>query len=116
MPFTKDGTCVFDGRHFLRLLTSTRPFMGHSYEDILLKVVTMDPIAAAAIRPDIPPELNSVVMKAMAKNPEYRFQSMDELAYALAPFKAGSGPGRHRQVASDCSSDWQELVCWPWCS
>jgi serine/threonine-protein kinase len=44
-----------------------------------------------SLRSDIPPALEQVVQKAMAKEPEDRFASMEELADALSSFSTLSG-------------------------
>ena len=41
-------------------------------------------IAPRELRPDLPPDLQEVVMKCLEKNPLRRFQNVDELGTALA--------------------------------
>jgi CheY-like chemotaxis protein len=74
------------------LLTGEPPYNGKSSMAILLKHRD-DPIPALRVkRPDVPPELEAVFRKMMAKEPEDRYQSMDEVIAALEPLAARLGP------------------------
>jgi len=68
------------------LLTGRRPFDGEGLGEILGKHQFVAPAPPRAIVPSLPPELEAVTLRALAKNPSDRQQSMDELAEALAPF------------------------------
>lgn len=71
------------------LLTGRTPFEG-TVASVIAKVMT-DPIPSPmAQRPDMPPDLSRVVLRALQRDPRDRFQSMAEMAEALAPF----GPAR----------------------
>jgi len=71
------------------LLTGRTPFVGNAAA-VIAKVMT-DPIPwPVDVRPDIPRDLARVVMHALRRDPYERFQTMRELAEALAPF----GPAR----------------------
>jgi eukaryotic-like serine/threonine-protein kinase len=67
------------------LLTGRTPFDGAPIE-VVAKVLT-DPIPwPLDARPDMPRELARVVMRALQRDPAQRFQTMRDLAAALAPF------------------------------
>ena len=71
------------------LLTGRTPFVGNSVQ-VIAKVLT-DPIPwPVDFRADLPKELARVVVQALQRVPEQRFQTMREMAEALAPF----GPAR----------------------
>lgn len=70
------------------MLTDRTPFDAPTYAKLVMKLVTDPPPSLVDIRADIPPELEHVVHRALAKNREERFQSMTALAEALAPFAA----------------------------
>ncbi len=71
------------------LLTGRTPFVGNSVQ-VIAKVLT-DPVPwPLDLRPEIPRELARVVIQALQRVPDQRFQSMREMADALAPF----GPER----------------------
>ncbi len=67
------------------LLTGRTPFDGAMME-VVAKVLA-DPIPwPLDVRPDLPRELARVVMRALQRDPNQRFQTMREVAAALAPF------------------------------
>ncbi len=61
------------------MLTGKPPFDGDNPVSIAYKHVREDPLPPSMINPDISPELEAVVMKALAKNPENRYQSATEM-------------------------------------
>lgn len=61
------------------MLTGKVPFDGDNPVAIAYKHVREDPLAPSLMNPDISPELEAVVMKALAKNPENRYQSAVEM-------------------------------------
>lgn len=61
------------------LLTGRPPFSGDSPVSVAYQHVREDPVPPSRLNPDIPPEVNAIVLKTMAKNPENRYQSADEM-------------------------------------
>jgi serine/threonine protein kinase len=61
------------------MLTRQVPFTGSSPVAIAYKHVKEAPILPSRLNPDVPPALESIVMKAMAKNPDNRYQSAQEM-------------------------------------
>lgn len=85
------GDSELDGRSdiyalgilFFQMLTGSVPYIGETATKILMKHI-MDPIPdLRRIRPDLPVECQDVISKAMAKKPEQRFASADEMASAI---------------------------------
>ena len=68
------------------MLTATVPFDGKSMPELVAAILTGVPRPLQAIRPDVPPGLDAVVARCVAKNPNDRFASVAELARALLPF------------------------------
>jgi serine/threonine-protein kinase len=67
------------------LLTGRPPFEGTSTA-VIAKVMT-DPVPwPIDLRPEVPRDLARIVMRALDRDPARRFQSMRELADAVAPF------------------------------
>lgn len=64
-------------------LTNTRPFARDVDLAILNAVLTGDFKPPRQLRPEIPPELEAVVLKAMASDPEVRYASAAEMAADL---------------------------------
>lgn len=80
------------GCTFYFLLTGKPPFQGGSGYEILQHHVMTEAPRLDLIRTDVPRELASLIAKMMAKNRNARFQSPDEVAFALAPFVTRSAP------------------------
>ncbi|MCP5134426.1 MAG: serine/threonine protein kinase, partial [Gammaproteobacteria bacterium] len=65
------------------LLTGIRPFPGRGAGEIMYQVLNELPLQATKLNPRLPPELDAVFAKALAKSPEQRFQNTDEFIIAL---------------------------------
>lgn len=61
------------------MLTGRQPFAADSAVALAYKHVSEDPVRPTAINPEISPALEAVVLKAMAKNPDNRYQSARDL-------------------------------------
>ncbi len=66
-----------------QFLTGEKPFTGNS-TTIMFKVLHEEPLAPSMLNVALPPALDAVVKKAMAKNPQERYQSAREFSEALA--------------------------------
>jgi eukaryotic-like serine/threonine-protein kinase len=73
------------------MLTGRPPFDGEGLGEILGKHQFVEPTPPDALVAGLPVGLGAVVMRALAKNPAARQQSMEELADAVAPFAISSG-------------------------
>lgn len=71
------------------MLTGRAPFVGDTPVSVAYKHVNEPPIPPRTLNADVPPGLEQVVMKALAKNPANRFQSAEELVDDLARAAAG---------------------------
>ncbi len=83
-----------------QMLTGRLPFEGSTPRAILLKVLADAPPPLGSVRPDLPPGLEGVVNKALAKQIAGRYQTAGEL---LADFKAAMA-GRQTQALSSGAS------------
>jgi serine/threonine-protein kinase len=68
------------------MLTGRRPFDKNEPTATLLAVLVEEAPRPRSLDPSIPEALESVIQKAMAKAPEDRYQSIDELTRDLTPF------------------------------
>jgi eukaryotic-like serine/threonine-protein kinase len=66
-----------------QLLTGVRPFDGEGYLDIVSKIVKEDPVPPSRIVGALPPALDAVVAKALAKSKLDRFPDAASFAAAL---------------------------------
>jgi serine/threonine-protein kinase len=64
-------------------LTGRVPFEGESAVAVALKQVSEAPRRPSAINPNVPPALDAVVMRALAKDPDARFKDADAFLKAL---------------------------------
>ena len=64
-------------------LTGRVPFEGESAVAVALKQVSEQPRRPSAVNPKVPPALDAVVMRALAKDPEARFINADAFLKAL---------------------------------
>jgi serine/threonine protein kinase len=70
------------------MLTGKVPFGGKGCGEVMLKHMTVPAPHARTIVPTLAPAVDAVLSRALAKDPAQRFQSMDELAEALADSEA----------------------------
>jgi serine/threonine-protein kinase len=74
------------------LLTGEPPFTGDSPVAVAYQHVREDPRRPSEVNPSIPAELDSVVLKAMSKNPANRYQSAAEMRTDLVRVRSGQPP------------------------
>jgi tRNA A-37 threonylcarbamoyl transferase component Bud32 len=80
------------GAILYRALTGHRPFEKQDVTATLAAVLTEEPRRPRAHEPSIPAGLEAVIQRAMAKSPEDRFASAEDLRIALEPYRAIAGP------------------------
>jgi len=73
-----------------RALTGQHPFDHDSYPMLVLKICTEPPPPLRRYRPDLPPELEQVAAKMLAKTPDERFPNCAAVKVALRPFASFS--------------------------
>lgn len=97
------------------LLTLHQPFAGKNVAVILRNIITKDPPHPTKLNPRIPRDLETIVLKAMEKDPDRRYQSAEEFGEDLRRFlnyepimarplgllaRAWRGMRRHRVVVA----------------
>lgn len=65
------------------LVTGVKPFSGDTKSDVLAAVLMADAVPLSQRRPDIPKELDRIVIKCLRKDREERYQSAKELLVDL---------------------------------
>jgi serine/threonine-protein kinase len=65
------------------LLTGRRPFAGDTFPSLMFAIIKEDPAPPSLVDPNISHAWDAVVMKALAKNRDERFQSAKEFAQAV---------------------------------
>src|SRR3954463_11896915 len=71
------------------LVTGPPPFTGDSPVAVAYQHVREDPRTPSSINPEIPPELDAILLKAMSKNPANRYQSAADMRADLLRAVAG---------------------------
>jgi eukaryotic-like serine/threonine-protein kinase len=70
------------------ILTGEKPFPGQSITTVIYKIVNEEPIPPRTLNPSIHQGLSDIVMRALAKEPEVRYQSCRELLEDLRNYRA----------------------------
>jgi serine/threonine-protein kinase len=89
------GTVMYE------LLTGRKAFGGESLEQILTAVSESEPPPPHELRPEVPVELSAIAMRAMARDPQARYGSAQDMAHALRQWLAGQALPVSDAVASE---------------
>src|SRR4051812_38505534 len=73
---------------FYEMLVGQPPFVSEGFGDLVNMHLNVAPAPARSKRPEIPPAVDALVLKMLAKNPEERYPAMTEVQAAL---KASGG-------------------------
>ena len=71
------------GAVLYEMLAGRRPFTATSDVGLITSILRDEPPALRAARPDVPPELDPIVTRALAKDPAGRYQTAEALRAAL---------------------------------
>jgi hypothetical protein len=66
-----------------QMLTARVPFTGEGFGEVMAQHLARTAPAVRSLAPDVPPALEAIVSRALAKEPDQRFQTMAELRGAL---------------------------------
>lgn len=83
-------------------LAGRRPFVGPSDEVVLQAIRRVDPEPVGALRPEVPPAVEAIVRRALARDPAARYESGAALQDALAGLlrQDGTGVGDDRSTGA----------------
>jgi tetratricopeptide (TPR) repeat protein/predicted Ser/Thr protein kinase len=70
------------------LLTLRPAFEGRDHQELLRQIAADEPVPPRRVNPAIPRDLETIVLKAMAKDPSHRYATAQELAADLRRFLA----------------------------
>jgi serine/threonine protein kinase/tetratricopeptide (TPR) repeat protein len=88
------------------LLCGRPPYTGASASDVLKKVATTDPDLFTGANRSLPPALVAICRQAMARNPELRYASADEVAADVRRWLAGDPISVYREPWTDRVVRW----------
>ncbi len=80
------------GAILYELVTGKRPFDRADPTATIMAVLLEEPERPRVLNPSLPEGLEMVIQRAMAKNADARYQTMDELEHELSTFAERSGP------------------------
>lgn len=64
-------------------LCGRRPFTGNSVDEVVIRIAREEAVAPSTYDPGVPRSLDLICLKALAKDPKHRFQTLGELVTAL---------------------------------
>ena len=70
------------------LLTGVAPYAGQTDVDTLRQLILSEPAMPRALRPDVPRDLEAIVLRGLAKRPAGRYATSHELVADLRRFLA----------------------------
>ncbi len=82
------------------LFTGQLPFKGVHETALLYEIVNVDPVPMSAVKPEIDPMLDGIVLECLTKEPAERYQSVAEVAKELRRFKRESTRSRATRTMS----------------
>lgn len=88
-------------------LTGRPPFQGSTIAELLTNIANTDPPSVRFLRPNVPVDLDTIVMRCLSKSPLKRFPNVGELSRELNRFLNGE------PIVSRAVSDWERA--WRWC-
>ena len=86
-----------------QMLTGKLPFVAVNKASLLYQIINIEPLPPSTHRTDIPPELDNVVMRALAKDPRNRHQSWTDFSRDLTQTY------RHLELPADSISDTEKF-------
>jgi serine/threonine protein kinase len=102
---TSPATDIFAvGGVLYQLLTQMRPFEAPTLQNLFFRIITETPKPVSELVPGLPPALDRIVAKAMAKEPSDRYATALEMANELSNVRSKlSGPSYPASVSLSAS-------------
>jgi Tol biopolymer transport system component len=94
------------GAVLYEMVTGRRAFRGDSKLSILSAILKEEPEPPSSVRKEIPHELERIITRCLRKDPERRFQHMDDLKVALEEVKEESDSGTAAMPAAPPRRRW----------
>jgi serine/threonine-protein kinase len=79
------------------MVTGEKPFPGQNITTVIYKIVNEDPVPPRQIDPSIHPGISAVIMKALVKEPDQRYQNCREMLEDLRNYRTIAPSGGNPQ-------------------
>ncbi len=70
---------------YYELVAGVHPFHSEDARSLMFKVLTAEPRPIREVAPDVPEALEAIILRAMAKEPEHRYQSLSDAQLDAEP-------------------------------
>jgi hypothetical protein len=95
------------GAILYHLLTARPPFQAESFESVIHQLLNTEPVSPRLLNSSVPPDLETICVKCLQKEPSRRYQSAQELADELGRFL------RHEPICARPITRAERA--WRWC-
>jgi len=89
-PLTYQTDIFSLGVVFYQLLTGRLPFLGTNNYSIIYQIINVEPAPPSRLRAEVPPAIDAIVMRMLAKGTRERYQTWSELAGDLVDTIGGT--------------------------
>jgi eukaryotic-like serine/threonine-protein kinase len=89
------------GSIFYEMLSGQRAFRGNTPADTLTAILTQEPSPLAGTNPKIAPPLDRIIQRCLKKDPKERFQSAEDVGFALKALSEAPASQRDSSVRSN---------------
>ncbi len=97
LPLTHQTDIYSLGVSMFKLLTGKLPFDATNNFSMIYQILNIEPVPPSHYRPEIPPELDAIVLHALQKEPAGRYQTWEAFANELVHFFSSEAPA-HKQI------------------
>ena len=98
------------GSVFYQILTGVKPFEGDTTVALAYKIVQVEPVPPRILKTDIPPTVEKIIEKAMAKSPSLRYTTPKQMLEDLHAFMDKETKGQKRNADSVIVRDFDTTI------